>query len=252
MYGRIVLFPRGFFPRRTRYVRERICGVTFLRAEVFLPPEARSGAVHRALERTARELKKQGFSYAVTPPDFSFGEILRQCGLIPVSTAGLCRAMAASMAFLALEAEGIDPSKATVGLAAGRVTKAVEQAAIGLCARVRHLALEIPSGGGALCRFLRGEYGMAVMEGATGLQRADVLVLFSRVRQEYLPKNGIVLYLADDAPFSAYPGKIIRSAVFSPKEGLILPSGSDETQLLAALYECRAISPKEIEIQDLS
>lgn len=251
MFGRLIVSGRrGLLPRRARLFQERICGVTFIRADVFLPDLRREDACRRAVEKAARRMKKLGAFCVVPPPGLFFEGALRRGGVTTVSPVGLCRAMAAPMALFALAEERVEPGKAAAALVASRVTAAVERAAVHLSLRVRYLYVEIPSGGGALCRQLRRDYGVAAQEGLLGA-RADVTVLFAPLGEGSLPAGGPVLYLDDGQPPHLPGRRIVTGARFRLGSDRALLPGSDETQLLSALYECRAVSPDEIEILEL-
>ncbi len=155
MMGQILYGPRGL---RTRLTREEALGLPLLRAQT---AGRRPGAVRRA----ARALRKQGVRRALVPPGFPDWELLEGQGIRPVETGDFCRALAPAIALAALKGMGIPPEQGVVVLRGERVTRALRLTALALCPRVKGVLVDAPSGGEALRRELRREYGVPALGG---------------------------------------------------------------------------------------
>lgn len=199
--------------RRVSLEPAAVCGLTVLRAEVAPPRRRGEAALLRRAALGADRLAKAGCRRVLTAPDFPCWEALTARGLRPVDPEPLCQAMAGPLALGWLERRGAAPQSAVVALRGARVSRALFDAAVLLCPRVRLLAVSAPDGGEELRRFLREEFGAAALE--AGVARADCTLLFSP--EEGTPTGGVLRLhgprpdldgLALDAPEAALPGAL--------------------------------------------
>lgn len=212
--------------------RETVLGLPLLRASVPAPEGARPRAVERRVGKAARALAAEGVRRVLTEADFPWRPVLGQWGLRDVDPEALCQAMAAPLALAALEKRGVDPARATVALRGNRVSRPFFQAAVQLCARVRGLVVEAPSGGGALADHLRREYGVPVLEEGRG----ELTVGFSQSGGD--GETQLRLYGPE-------PDLLGMALGLTEKR---LPPEFDTLPLLAALWEEGRISQDELTV----
>ncbi|MCI8478620.1 MAG: hypothetical protein HFE97_09825 [Oscillospiraceae bacterium] len=140
-------------------------GFPLLRAD--LPVHRNPSAQVRRVLRGARRLVKAGCRRVLTEPGFCHWTVLADWGLRPVEAGRLSQALAAPLILAALAQQGIPASRACVALRGDRVTPACARTAETLCHHVRQLIIDIPADGTELARYLRAEYGVAVLEEGT-------------------------------------------------------------------------------------
>lgn len=225
MMGQILYGPRGL---RTRLTREEALGLPLLRAQT---AGQRPGAVRRA----ARALRKQGVRRALAPPGFLDWELLEGQGIRPVETGDFCRALAPAIALAALKGMGIPPEQGVVVLRGERVTRALRLTALALCPRVKGVLVDAPSGGEALRRELRREYGVPALEDGPG-RRAQLALHFS-------PAAGRGERLAD----LSGPAPALTDYHFG-LEGEMLPEDCEALPLLSALWESGRLGLGEVQV----
>ena len=169
-----------------------------------------------------------------------YTEQLARCGLRPVSTLALRRALAADWVWSGLGAEGRTAAGARVAVTAAALTGEVVRTVTELALRHRYVLLDLPYGGEELCRQLRREYGVSLLLGPDReqLEGAEALVLFDR-RPDLSLANPVALRLYDEEqalpPLALPPG--MEEAV---------PPGVDRGQLLAVLREAGALKREQI------
>ena len=218
---------------RVRLEQVQVRGLPLLRARVPDPPGLRRRGLERRIDRASRLLARSGCRRVLTPAGFAGWERLTRWGLIPVAAEGLAQALAARIALAQLKRRGIRPAWATVGLYAHRVNRACFEAARVLCPCVRQLVVDAPDGGEDLARYLREEFGAAVLEGRGG-RRPDVCLCFTP--GEEVPQGGLVLWgtRPDLGGLVPVPG------------GTELPGQVDPMALTALLWEEGRVALEEV------
>lgn len=166
MLGQIVYSPGE--RKRPRLERERVGGLTVLRAE--LDPEGRWAG--RRLKRAGKLFSRAGVVRVLVPRGFEGWPELERWGLRRVDPLPFLRAHAARMAVAALRKNGRDPARCAVALRGERASRDLERAAYQLCAQVRDVCVCAPRGGAALSDDLRWEYGVAVRPDFAGVPAA--------------------------------------------------------------------------------
>lgn len=222
-----------------------LCGLTVLRAETALPRRRSEAALLRRAGLGAEKLARAGCRRVLTAPGFPCWEALAERGLRPVDPEPLCQAMAGSLALGWLEERGVAPQRASVALRGARVSRALFDAAVLLCPRVRLLAVSAPDGGEELRRFLREEFGVPALEAEA--VESHCTLLFSP--EEEMPRGGVLRLhgprpaldgLALEAPEAALPGELEPLPALSllweegrlPLEKIrVCPAGADGNSL---------------------
>ena len=179
--------------RRWSIGRRTVLGLPML--EIAVP--GRQGMLGRfAARRAAAAAARQGVRRAVWPEEFPYAAEFARRGLAPVDPLPLYRALAPEIVLRRMAWRGVEPSAATVAVAAGRMTRELEDLITELALRIRYVSLMIPRGGEALCQRLRREYGVAVIEaaGRAQLEKADALLLLDRL-EGFQPENPVWLPL---------------------------------------------------------
>ena len=227
--------------RRRVEVREQVfLHMRFLSAEIGRSPH---GAVmRRRVLAAGKKLRKHGVVQVVLPEDFSYDEQLVKCGLRPVPTLALRRAMAADWVQAGLADQGLSAAGARVAVSASSLTGEVVRTVTELALRHRYVLLDLAYGGEELCRQLRREYGVSLLLGPTRdqLEEAEALILFD-ARNDLSCRNPVALRLYDEA---------------SPLPPLALPPVLEERlpedicrgQMMAALRESGALQAGQISI----
>ncbi|MCI8572874.1 MAG: hypothetical protein HFF89_00430 [Oscillibacter sp.] len=212
----------------------------FLCAEVERSPHGT--VLRRRVLSAGKKLRKQGVARVVLPEDFSYGEQLEACGLRPVPTLGLRRALAADWVRAGLAERGLPAAGARVAVSAAGLTGEVVRTVTELALRHRYVLLDLSYGGEELCRQLRREYGVSLLLGPSRdqLAEAEALILFD-ARSDLSARNPVTLRLYDEEfplpPLSLPPALEER-----------VPEGVNQGQMLAALREAGAIQTGQISI----
>lgn len=217
--------------RRPTLDETEILGLRLLRASVPVLPGLRQERIDRRIAKAAALLADEGVRRVLTQENFSRWAILKMRGLKRVDTWPLCQAMAAPLALAALKKQRFSPEQSVVALRGNRVNRAFYQAALELCAHVRALIIEAPSGGPALAKYLHEEYGVPILEGG----RAELAVNFSPGSFE---KTAQTLCLFDPEP--------ILSGLNILLPGRELPGSFETLPLLSALWETGKIDLSDL------
>ena len=135
----------------------------FLQAEIV---KSSHGAIlSRRVLAAGKKLRKRGVTQIVLPEAFPFREQIIKCGLRPVSTLALRRAIAADWVRTGLAEKGMPVAGARVAVSAAALTGEAVRTVTELCLRHRYVLLDLPYGGEELCRQLRREYGVSLLLG---------------------------------------------------------------------------------------
>lgn len=224
--------------KSVRLEERHILRMRFLEAEVIRSPH---GAVSsRRVLAAGKKLRKRGVTQVVLPEEFPFREQLAKCGLRPVSTLALRRAIAADWVRAGLTAKSQPVAGARVAVSAAALTGEAVRTVTELCLRHRYVLLDLPYGGEELCRQLRREYGVSLLLGPSKdqLEGAEALVLFDS-RTDLSLKNPVALRLYDER-------QALPSLALPPEAEEALPQGADRGQLLAVLREAGALKREQI------
>jgi len=210
----------------------------FIQAEIV--KNARQAVNCRRVSAAGKRLRKRGTVQVVLPEGFPFREQIFKCGLKPVPTLPLRRALAADWVRAGLMEKDQPVAGARVAVAASSLTGEVARTVTELCLRHRYVLLDLPYGGEELCRQLRREYGVSLLLGPDRdqLEGAEALVLFDR-RTDLSLKNPVALRLYDE-------GQALPSLTLPPELEQELPLGADRGQLLAVLRETGAVRREQI------
>ncbi len=194
----------------------------------------------RRVLAAGKRLRKRGVAQVVLPEGFSFREQISKCGLRPVSTLALRRAIAADWVRTGLTEKGRPVAGARVAVAAAALTGEVVRTVTELCLRHRYVLLDLPYGGEELCRQLRREYGVSLLLGPDRdqLEGAEALVLFDR-RTDLSLTNPVALRLYDEE-------QALPPLTLPPELEEELPQGVDRGQLLAVLREAGTLRREQI------
>lgn len=211
-----------------------------LQAEV--TRSAHPAVLRRRAAAAGKKLRKRGVTQVVLPEDDSVREQLSKCGLRPVGTLVLRRAVAADWVRAALAAKDQPVAGARVAVSAAALTGEVVRTVTELCLRHRYVLLDLPYGGEELCRQLRREYGVSLLLGPSKdqLEGAEALVLFDS-RTDLSLKNPVALRLYDEK-------QALPSFTLPPSLEEALPEGVDRGQLLAVLREAGVLKREEIAV----
>ena len=227
--------------RKTVTVKEdHVLHLRLYRAALQRGPRTPETILRRRVLAAGKRLRKLGVTQAVLPAEFPYGQELARCGLRPVSTLSLRRALAADWVRWALEEKGQSPAGARVAVCAAQLTGEVVRTVTELSLRHRYVLLDLPYGGEELCRQLRREYGVSLLLGPPKeqLEGADALVLFD-ARTDL--KNPAVLALYDES-------QPLPPVSLPPAMEEALPPGADRGQLVAALREAGILRPGQIAV----
>lgn len=238
MVGLFIWAEPGKGQKSVRLEERHILRMRFLQAEVVSSPH---GAIRRRRAAAAgKRLRKRGVTQVVLPESFPFQEELSKCGLRPVSTLALRRALAADWVRAGLTAKDQPVAGARVAVTAAALTGEVVRTVTELCLRHRYVLLDLPYGGEELCRQLRREYGVSLLLGPSKdqLEGAEALILFDP-RTDLSMKNPVALRLYDEK-------QALPPLMLPPSMEEALPEGADRGQLLAALREAGALKREQI------
>lgn len=209
----------------------RLYGLNVLWAEV--DPESFWAA--RRLRKAGLGFRRAGVSRLLVPGDFESWGIVGAMGLRPVETEPLVQAQSAPLALGSLKHRGLAPDRATVALRGSRADRAVRQAAVELCPRVRNLVIDVPRGGRELAQWLRWEFGMPVlpreMPGQVGLC----------FHPDIQGEDEVDLGLYGPSP------RLSGLALAAPE---LAEEDRENLPLLAALWEGGRLGPQDIKILD--
>ncbi|MCI8808799.1 MAG: hypothetical protein HFF84_01495 [Oscillibacter sp.] len=212
----------------------------FLGAEISRSPH--TAVMRRRVLAAGKKLRKRGVVQVVLPEDFAYGEQLEKCGLRPVSTLALRRALAADWVQTGLAEQGLPVAGSRVAIAAAGLTGEVVRTVTELALRHRYVLLDLTYGGEELCRQLRREYGVSLVLGPSReqLEEAEALILFD-ARQDLSCRNPVALRLYDEK----FPLPLLT---LPPVLEERLPEGVHRGQMLAALREAGALQAGQISI----
>ena len=235
-----VLPERGKRRKAAAVKEEIVLHLRLYRMGVLRGPRTPETVLRRRVLAAGKRLRKMGVTQAVLPEGFPYGRELARCGVRPVSTLPLRRALAADWVRWVLEKQGKGTAGARVAVCAAQLTGEVVRTVTELCLRHRYVLLDLPYGGEELCRQLRREYGVSLLLGPSKeqLEGAEALVLFDP-RTDL--KNPTALTLYDESqplPPMGLPPAMEQS----------LPAGADRGQLLAALREAGVLRPGQIAV----
>lgn len=215
-----------------------ILRMRFLQAEITISPH--QAVLRRRVLAAGKKLRKRGVVQVVLPEDFPFREQLTKCGLRPVSTLALRRAITADWVRAGLSESGQPVAGARVAVTAAALTGEVVRTVTELTLRHRYVLLDLPYGGEELCRQLRREYGVSLLLGPSRdqLEGAEALVLFDR-RTDLSLGNPVTLRLYDEE-------QALPPLTLPPNLEEELPEGVNRGHLLAALREAGALRREQI------
>lgn len=198
-------YVNNFALHRPRYYEEWAGGVPLLRVEL---PRRWNG------KRVGRVQRRAGVRCALNLPETEQPGVEGRL----ISTRALWQNCGTALALAALEARGIEPSQAVVGIRATRLSRPVLDALEQLSARVRALALSLPDQE-EVALWLQRQNGVPVLAG-----EGDVTLCFS--------------------PAEAAPGRLLLDGARPEPPGLRLfvpgvevPEGCPAEGLYAALLE---------------
>ncbi len=224
--------------RSVRLEERPVQRMRFLQAEIV---KSSHGAIlSRRVLAAGKKLRKRGVTQIVLPEAFPFREQIIKCGLRPVSTLALRRAIAADWVRTGLAEKGMPVAGARVAVSAAVLTGEAVRTVTELCLRHRYVLLDLPYGGEELCRQLRREYGVSLLLGPSKdqLEGAEALVLFD-ARTDLSLKNSVALRLYDEK-------QTLPSLALPPSMEEALPEGVDRGQLLAVLREAGVLKREQI------
>ena len=155
MIGRVEFVPggRGQVEPKERY------GLPMLCARV--DPEGRRKEVR--MKRAARQLRGYGAIQTLMPVDFEDESWLTRMGLRRVDCSSFLQEQAPNLVVEALHRRDLDPERVCVALRGTWVDGRMTRAAARMCKQVRHLVVDVPQGGENLAKWLRWEFGVAVL-----------------------------------------------------------------------------------------
>lgn len=222
--------------KRIHTEEQVILRMRFLRVDI--GASSYPAVLRRRVLAAGKRLRKRGVTQVVLPEDFPFQEQLTKCGLRPVSTLALRRAIAADWVREGLAERGQPVAGARVAVTAAVLTGEVVRTVTELTLRHRYVLLDLPYGGEELCRQLRREYGVSLLLGPSRdqLEGAEALVLFDR-RTDLSLSNPVALRLYDE-------GQALPPLTLPPE--FELPQGTNRGQLLAVLREAGAVRREQI------
>lgn len=233
---------RGKRQRSVTVKEEIVLHLRLLRAGVLRGARTPETVLRRRVLAAGKRLRKLGVTQAVLPAEFPYGQELARCGIRPVSTLSLRRALAADWVRWELSEKGQSPAGARVAVCAAQLTGEVVRTVTELCLRHRYVLLDLPYSGEELCRQLRREYGVSLLLGPSKeqLEGAEALLLFDP-RTDLARKNPAVLALYDES-------QPLPPTSLPPAMEEALPPGTDRGQLLAALREAGILRPGQIAV----
>lgn len=228
--------------KSVRLEEDLILRMRFLRADI--ARSAHPAVLRRRVLAAGKRMRKRGVSQVVLPEEFPYAEALSKCGLRPVTTLPLRRAIAADWVRAGLAEQGQPVAGARVAVVAASLTGEVVRAVTELTLRHRYVLLDLPYGGEELCRQLRREYGVSLLLGPdrNQLEGAEALVLFDR-RMDLSLGNPVVLRLYDE-------GQALPALGLPPHLEEELPEGAGRGQLVAVLRETGVLKREQITVEE--
>jgi len=219
---------------------ESILHTRFLKAEILRKEKTPEAVLRRRVLAAGKRLHRLGITQVVWPDMFAYGEMLSACGIRPVSTLPLRRALAADWLQWALEQRFGTSAGGRIAISAQRLTGEVVRTVTEVALRHRYVLLDLPGGGEDLCRQLRREYGISLLLAPTGeqLEEASALILFDK-RDDSVGGNGVVLPLFDESV--PMPALSLLPAIEEK-----LPAGADRVLLTAALRQAGVLRAGQI------
>lgn len=246
MMGLLLWKESGVHSRHTVTLTEdSVFHMRLLRAEILRGTHTPEPVLRHRVRRAAKRLRKLGIQQVILPSEFAFSEQLADCGIQPVSTLTLRRALAADWTQWLLEKRGIVPIRAQVAVVAQQLTGEVVRTVTELCLRHRYVLLDAPYGGEELCRQLRREYGFSLQlkPSKDKLEEAAALVLFDEPTG-LTCSNPVVLHLyheEEPLPPLALPPELEEA----------MPEGIDRVLLAAALQRAGLLRMGQIGFRGL-
>lgn len=162
MLGRLEFVPGG----RGQVEPGQLYGLPVLRARV--DPE--TWLKQWRMKKAARQLRGLGTVHTLLPPGFEDEKWLACVGLRRVDCSPFLQAQAPGLAIEALHRRDVEPGRACVALRGNRVDGHMTRVAAQLSRQVRHLAIDVPRGGEKLERWLRWEFGIAILPNTKSAQ----------------------------------------------------------------------------------
>ena len=231
---------RGKRRKAVAVKEDHVLHLRLYRAALQRGPRTPEAILRRRVLAAGKRLRKLGVTQAVLPERFPYVQELARCGVRPVSTLSLRRALAADWVRWVLEEKGQSPAGARVAVCAAQLTGEVVRTVTELSLRHRYVLLDLPYGGEELCRQLRREYGVSLLLGPSReqLEGTEALVLFD-ARTDL--KNPAALALFDES-------QPLPPVSLPPAMEEALPEGADRGQLLAALREAGVLRPGQMAV----
>lgn len=218
---------------RERAGRAEMAGLPVLRVPVRRKEGTPEWLLRRRVRAAGRTLARAGVRRVILPEDFPYGGLLAGEGVFPVETLPLWRALAAELAWRALQRRGVPAG--SVAVRADALTGEVRRTVETLLRRCRTVSLDAPDPEGAYARVLRRRLGAALRTGDAG---AEVRLLFVRRGPER----------AGDIPL--YPGAEGPKAALRLPEAweARMPEGAQREGVIAALLAAGRLRREEIAI----
>jgi len=237
---------------------ERVWGVLLTRVRVQLWCDA-AEENRRRVEMALQALQDRGIRGVVASRTFAYSDLLPAYGLTTAEPAPLYRRMAARLATLAADQMCVAPVRLRVCFIAKRMTAEVIAAMEQLCVRARYLFLCLERGGGGdVCRKLRRDAGVSVVENpsADQIAGADLYLVFDSWEEERIipAKQGAAVLLLAGGRF------VIPAGCLAADGAELLPPArlrndwlwdADNEGLLAALTASGAVLPGEVRVRGL-
>ena len=135
---------RGRRRKAVTVKEESVLHLRLYRASLQRGPRTPEAVLRRRVLAAGKRLRKLGVTQAVLPAGFPYGQELARCGLRPVSTLSLRRALAADWVRWVLEEKGRSPAGARVAVCAAQLTGEVVRTVTELSLRHRYVLLDLP------------------------------------------------------------------------------------------------------------
>ncbi len=239
---------------------ERAWGVLLARVQIQLWCEDVPDVNERRVRCGLAALRDVGARGVVLPRGFPYSSLLADFGLVASTPVPLYRRMAARLASYVADMMCVEPSQLKLAIIAKRASPDVMAATEDLCGRARYISLSLShNDGGPLCRVLRRNYGVSVVENPTDEQLADTdlfLIFDADTPDRHIPaKPGAAVLLLGGGRFLIPPHRlVVDGAQLSPPLRLHenWPWYADNEALLTALLAGGAVYAPEIQILGLT